>query len=262
MRHEVQVPIRGETQKRGKGAEDERHRHTAAPEATEAGARAGRGEHDPLGRRKRRLSRRPDRAAGRGDRAAPPDPARRRAAPRAAARPRREGLSLPRRARPRDRPAPTCSAGTTRCSPISGCTAPSASGRARCAPRSSARSTFPRPTSSSASRSRSSAARRSRASSPSPASAAGAISSSTRPSATISAATGALRWPTATKARRCSSGARDGDEVRLFWAAEGGPETADPGFDPHLAPDPTPLWNMLDWTPEGRGPDWYPKLEY
>ncbi|HKQ96187.1 MAG TPA: DUF899 family protein, partial [Aestuariivirgaceae bacterium] len=55
---------------------------------------------------------------------------------------------------------------------------------------------------------------------------------------------------------------RDGDRVRLFWGAEGGMETTDPGFDPHLAPDPTPLWNILDWTPEGRGTDWYPKLEY
>lgn len=55
---------------------------------------------------------------------------------------------------------------------------------------------------------------------------------------------------------------RDGDKVRLFWAPEGGGETADPGFDPHLAPDPTPLWNILDWTPEGRGTDWYPKLAY
>lgn len=55
---------------------------------------------------------------------------------------------------------------------------------------------------------------------------------------------------------------RDGDRVRLFWAAEGGSETADPGFDPHLAPDPTPLWNILDMTPGGRGTDWYPKLEY
>jgi predicted dithiol-disulfide oxidoreductase (DUF899 family) len=55
---------------------------------------------------------------------------------------------------------------------------------------------------------------------------------------------------------------RQGDEVRLFWAGEGGPETADPGFDPHLAPDPTPLWTVLDWTPGGRGNDWYPKLEY
>jgi predicted dithiol-disulfide oxidoreductase (DUF899 family) len=55
---------------------------------------------------------------------------------------------------------------------------------------------------------------------------------------------------------------RDGDKARLFWAAEGGPETADPGFDPHLAPDPTPLWNVIDWTPSGRDAQWYPKLEY
>jgi predicted dithiol-disulfide oxidoreductase (DUF899 family) len=55
---------------------------------------------------------------------------------------------------------------------------------------------------------------------------------------------------------------RDGDTARLFWSAEGGPETADPGFDPHLAPDPTPLWNVIDWTPEGRDAQWYPKLEY
>jgi predicted dithiol-disulfide oxidoreductase (DUF899 family) len=55
---------------------------------------------------------------------------------------------------------------------------------------------------------------------------------------------------------------RDGGKVRLFWAAEGGFETADPGFDPHLAPDPTPLWNILDMTPGGRGTNWYPKLEY
>ena len=55
---------------------------------------------------------------------------------------------------------------------------------------------------------------------------------------------------------------RTGDTVRLFWAAEGGPETADPGQDPHLAPDPTPLWNVLDWTPGGRGTNWYPKLSY
>ena len=55
---------------------------------------------------------------------------------------------------------------------------------------------------------------------------------------------------------------RENDTVRLFWAAEGGPETADPGFDAHLAPDPTPLWNILDMTAEGRGTHWYPKLSY
>ena len=53
---------------------------------------------------------------------------------------------------------------------------------------------------------------------------------------------------------------RDG-VVRHFWGAEFG-GTADPGQDPRLAPDPTPLWNLLDLTPEGRGTDWYPKLAY
>ena len=48
---------------------------------------------------------------------------------------------------------PTCSAGTTRSSPTSGCTARSASGRARCAPPSSARWTSRRATSRSGSRS-------------------------------------------------------------------------------------------------------------
>ena len=28
------------------------------------------------------------------------------------------------------------------------------------------------------------------------------------------------------------------------------------------APDPAPLWMVLDSTPEGRGADWYPKLDY
>ena len=37
---------------------------------------------------------------------------------------------------------------------------------------------------------------------------------------------------------------------------------ADPGQDPRGAPDPTPLWNILDLTPAGRGSDWYPKLDY
>jgi predicted dithiol-disulfide oxidoreductase (DUF899 family) len=55
---------------------------------------------------------------------------------------------------------------------------------------------------------------------------------------------------------------RQGGKVHHFWGGEGGLETADPGFDPHLAPDPTPLWTILDLTPGGRGTDWYPKLEY
>jgi predicted dithiol-disulfide oxidoreductase (DUF899 family) len=38
--------------------------------------------------------------------------------------------------------------------------------------------------------------------------------------------------------------------------------SADPGQDPRGAPDLAPLWNVLDMTPEGRGRDWYPKLDY
>jgi predicted dithiol-disulfide oxidoreductase (DUF899 family) len=37
---------------------------------------------------------------------------------------------------------------------------------------------------------------------------------------------------------------------------------ADPGQDPRGAPDLDPLWLMLDLIPEGRGTEWYPKLEY
>ncbi len=55
---------------------------------------------------------------------------------------------------------------------------------------------------------------------------------------------------------------RDGDKVRLFWAAEMALEMADPGEDPRLAPDVAALWSLLDLTPGGRGKDWYPKLSY
>jgi predicted dithiol-disulfide oxidoreductase (DUF899 family) len=54
---------------------------------------------------------------------------------------------------------------------------------------------------------------------------------------------------------------RDGT-IRHFWSGEMTGETADPGQDPRGAPDFAPLWNVLDTTPEGRGTDWYPKLDY
>jgi predicted dithiol-disulfide oxidoreductase (DUF899 family) len=54
---------------------------------------------------------------------------------------------------------------------------------------------------------------------------------------------------------------RDGT-VRLFWAGEMGGESADPGQDPRGAPDLMPLWTVLDSTPEGRRPTWYPSLDY
>jgi predicted dithiol-disulfide oxidoreductase (DUF899 family) len=55
---------------------------------------------------------------------------------------------------------------------------------------------------------------------------------------------------------------REGGHVRLFWAGEISGEMADPGQDPRGAVDIAPLWNILDLTPEGRAPDWYPKLSY
>jgi predicted dithiol-disulfide oxidoreductase (DUF899 family) len=54
---------------------------------------------------------------------------------------------------------------------------------------------------------------------------------------------------------------RDGT-IRHFWSGEMSGSTADPGQDPRGAPDPAPLWMVLDCTPEGRGVDWYPKLNY
>lgn len=54
---------------------------------------------------------------------------------------------------------------------------------------------------------------------------------------------------------------RDG-KVRQFWSGEMGGETADPGQDPRGAPDLMPIWTIFDTTPEGRGTDWYPSLEY
>lgn len=63
-------------------------------------------------------------------------------------------------------------------------------------------------------------------------------------------------------APRAAHRLRDCDTIRHFWSVEGGPEIADPGQGPHGAPDPNPLWNLLDLTPGGRGTDWYPGLRY
>jgi predicted dithiol-disulfide oxidoreductase (DUF899 family) len=52
---------------------------------------------------------------------------------------------------------------------------------------------------------------------------------------------------------------RDGT-IRHFWSDEMFGASADPSQDPRGAPDPDPLWSLLDKTPEGRGADWYPKL--
>ncbi|PLP98357.1 DUF899 family protein [Cupriavidus pauculus] len=54
---------------------------------------------------------------------------------------------------------------------------------------------------------------------------------------------------------------RDGT-IRHFYSVEMSGNMADPGQDPRGAPDPDPLWTLLDTTPEGRGGNWYPKLQY
>ena len=54
---------------------------------------------------------------------------------------------------------------------------------------------------------------------------------------------------------------RDG-VIRHFYSGEMSGAMADPGQDPRGAPDLDPLWLMLDLTPEGRGTNWYPKLDY
>ncbi len=55
---------------------------------------------------------------------------------------------------------------------------------------------------------------------------------------------------------------RSGGTVRHFYSGEMSAAMADPGQDPRGAPDADGLWQMLDLTPEGRGADWYPKLDY
>jgi predicted dithiol-disulfide oxidoreductase (DUF899 family) len=55
---------------------------------------------------------------------------------------------------------------------------------------------------------------------------------------------------------------RRGGAIRHFWGGEMNGASADPGQDPRGAPDLMPLWTILDVTPQGRGSDWYPKLDY
>ena len=54
---------------------------------------------------------------------------------------------------------------------------------------------------------------------------------------------------------------RDG-AIRHFFHTELLFEKAEKGQDDRHIDMAWPLWNMLDFTPEGRGTDWYPKLEY
>ena len=52
------------------------------------------------------------------------------------------------------------------------------------------------------------------------------------------------------------------DGVHHFYAAELLFSPADPGQNERHADLIWPLWNLLDLTPEGRGTDWFPRLNY
>ncbi|MGQ0546788.1 MAG: DUF899 family protein [Betaproteobacteria bacterium] len=51
-------------------------------------------------------------------------------------------------------------------------------------------------------------------------------------------------------------------KVKHFYGSELLYAPAEQGQDPRHVDAVWPLWNLLDFTPEGRGTDWYPKLSY
>ena len=55
---------------------------------------------------------------------------------------------------------------------------------------------------------------------------------------------------------------RDGGLIRHFWASELLYAPSEPGQDPRHGDTIDPLWNLFDFTPDGRGTDWYPELSY
>jgi predicted dithiol-disulfide oxidoreductase (DUF899 family) len=54
---------------------------------------------------------------------------------------------------------------------------------------------------------------------------------------------------------------RDGETMRHFWGSELFYAPTDPGQDPRHVGTLEPLWNLFDFTPEGR-PDWDEQLSY
>jgi predicted dithiol-disulfide oxidoreductase (DUF899 family) len=55
---------------------------------------------------------------------------------------------------------------------------------------------------------------------------------------------------------------RDGDTIRHVWGSELLFAPPDPGQDQRHGDTIDPLWNLFDYTPDGRGSDWYPDLRY
>jgi len=54
---------------------------------------------------------------------------------------------------------------------------------------------------------------------------------------------------------------RDGDGIRHFWSSELGFVPPEPGQDPRAIGTCEILWNLMDFTPEGR-PNWNEQLQY
>jgi predicted dithiol-disulfide oxidoreductase (DUF899 family) len=55
---------------------------------------------------------------------------------------------------------------------------------------------------------------------------------------------------------------RDGGAIRHFWGSELTFAPDDPGQNHRALDFADPLWGLLDTTPEGRGDDWFPKVNY
>jgi len=55
---------------------------------------------------------------------------------------------------------------------------------------------------------------------------------------------------------------RDGQTIRHFWGSELFYAPEDPGQDPRHVGTLEPVWNLYDFTPEGRGTDWDEQLNY
>ena len=55
---------------------------------------------------------------------------------------------------------------------------------------------------------------------------------------------------------------RRGDKIHHFYNSELLFAETPEGQDPRHVDPIWPLWNLFDFTPEGRGKDWYPKLAY
>jgi predicted dithiol-disulfide oxidoreductase (DUF899 family) len=55
---------------------------------------------------------------------------------------------------------------------------------------------------------------------------------------------------------------REGETIRHFWGSELFYAPTDPGQDPRHVGTLEPLWNLFDFTPEGRPSDWDEQLSY